>query len=266
MRRYFKILALHFEHVFENRLRSFIWFVVTFFNPFLVILFWRGALTGNKEIAPGWNFTTLTSYYFLVVVAGAFLISHIEEDISEFDIRGGELVRYLVKPFPYYWIKLIEELPYRFLQGMYGVITLIILYLFFGRFITISHDPLTLAASILIMLFAAFISNTLKQILGLCALWVTDIRGLYEVLEVGQVIFAGFLIPIILLPAQMKTIANVLPFAYIIYYPVSAFIGQLNYVELLRVIGIQSFWLAGLIIIYGFVWRNGIKKFTAIGQ
>lgn len=266
MRRYFKILVLHFEHVFENRLRSFIWFLCAFFNPFLVILFWRGALTGNQEIAPGWNLTALTSYYFIIVVAGALLISHIEEDISEFDIRAGELVRYLVKPFPYYWIKLIEEVPYRFLQGTYGIITLILLYLFLGRFIKVSSDPLTLAAAVLIALLAAFISNTLKQILGLLALWVTDIRGLYEVLEVIQVIFAGFLIPLILLPAPIKFIADILPFAYIIYYPVSAFIGQLSYAELLRVIGIQSFWLAGLIVAYSFVWKSGIKKFTAIGQ
>lgn len=264
--RYLRILLLHFEHVFEQRLRSLVWFIVTFFNPFILILFWRGALTGNKEIAPGWTITALTSYYFLIVIAGAFLISHIEEDISEYDIRNGELVRYLVKPFPYYWIKLFEETPYRVLQGVYGLIVLVIMYLFFGKFISITNNPFVILAGVVIAILAAFISNTLKQILGLLALWVTDIRGFYEVLEVMQIIFGGFILPVAILPGGLKFIANILPFSYIVYYPVAAFVGQLNYFKLAQVIVIQSLLLSIMVIVYNKVWKSGIKKFTSIGQ
>lgn len=264
--RYLKILLLQFEHVFEQRLRSFVWFIVTFINPLISILFWRGALKGGHEIIPGWTISTIVSYYFFVAIVGAFLVSHIEEDISEYDIRKGELVRYLVKPFPYYWIKLFEETPYRILQGVYGIITLILFYVFFGSFISLSRDLLTICLAVIISFLAAFISNTFKQSIGLLAFWVTDISGLYDVLEVVHIVFAGVLIPIALMPSFIRIIANILPFAYIIYYPAMAFIGHLSYVELLHVIGIQCLWLTVLIYIYQKLWTNGIKKFTAIGQ
>lgn len=264
--RYIRILLLHFEHVFEQRLRSFVWFVVTFVNPLVLILFWQGALKGGKEIVPGWSINTIVSYYFLAAIIAAFLVSHIEEDISESDIRKGELVRYLVKPFPYYWIKLFEETPYRILQGAYGIITLVIFYFCFGRFISLSSDPITIFLAIIIAVLAAFISNTFKQTIGLLAFWITDIYGLYEVLEVIHIVFAGVVMPLALLPPFIRVIANILPFAYIIYYPIVAFIGQLSHIELLRVIVVQSLWLGLMVIIYQRVWTAGIKKFTAIGQ
>lgn len=264
--RYLKILFLHFEHVLEQRMRSFIWFVVTFINPLVMILFWRGALTGNKAIIPGWTLTTLTSYYFLVAIAGAFLISHIEEDISEYDIQKGELVRYLVKPFPYYWIKMFEEMPYRLLQGIYGIITLTIFYIFFAKFITITTDPTSLVLATVIAILGFFISNTFKEILGLLAFWIVEVWGIFDVAEVLQVVFAGFIMPIALLPSAVKIIANALPFAYMIYYPVVAFIGRLTVRESLTVISIQFMWLIILNLLYNRVWSSGIKKFTAIGQ
>ena len=264
--RYLKIFLLQFEHVFEQRLRAFVWFVVTFVNPLVLILFWKGALVGRQEIAPGWFLTTIVSYYFLIAIVGAFLVSHIEEDISEYDIHRGELVRYLIKPFSYFWVKLFEEMPYRILQGVYGIITLILFYIFFGRFISLTSDPLTILLSIVIAILGAFISAVFKQTIGLLAFWMTDIWGLYDVLEVVHIVFCGFIVPIAFLPSFLRIIANILPFAYIVYYPAVAFIGQLSYGELLRVIGIQCIWLGGLVFIYSRVWLSGVKKFTALGQ
>lgn len=264
--RHLKILLLYFEHVFEQRLRSLVWFVITFINPLVLILFWRGALKGGQEIVPGWSITTIVSYYFLVAITGAFLVSHIEEDIAERDIQKGELVGYLVKPFSYYWIKLFEEAPYRILQGGYGIITLIIFYFCFGGFISLSKDLPTICLAVIIAILAAFISHTFKHIIGLLAFWITDIHGLYEVLEVVHIVFAGAVMPLALLPSFVRVIANVLPFAYIIYYPTVAFIGRLSYSELIRVVGIQCLWLGFMIFIYRRVWNAGIKKFTALGQ
>ncbi len=264
--RYLKIFILHFQHVLEQRLRAFIWLIVTFVNPLILILFWRGALSGNQEIAPGWTISTITSFYVIVAIAGNLLNSNIEEDISDLDVRNGELVRYLVKPVSYYWMKIFEEMPYHFLRGGYCLIIISILYFFFGKFITISRDPLTLIMTLVIAVLASFISNTFKIVIGLISLWIIDIWGIFEAINVIHTVLAGTLIPIILLPTGLKLIANILPFAYIIYYPVAALIGRLSHAELIQVIVVQSLWLIGLVILYKKVWTAGIKKFTAIGQ
>lgn len=264
--RYLKIFVLHFQHVLEQRLRAFVWLIVTFVNPFLLILFWRGALSGNNEIAPGWNISTLTSFYILVAVAGNLLNSNVEEDVSELDVKNGELVRYLVKPISYYWMKIFEEMPYHVLRAGYCLIAIGILNVFFGKIIAISSDPLTLLLTVVIAVLASFISNTFKLIIGLTSLWLTDIWGFFEAINVAHAVLSGSLLPLVLLPEWLRFVSNILPFVYIIYYPVAALIGRLNYGELITVIAIQSLWLIGLVLIYKKVWTEGIKKFTSIGQ
>ena len=82
------------------------------------------------------------------------LSSHIEEDVAEFDIQQGDLVRYLIRPFPYYWIKFIEEIPYRILQGSYGIIIMITVAVFFGKFIYLTHDPIMIFATGIMIIMA----------------------------------------------------------------------------------------------------------------
>lgn len=106
------------EHVLEFRSRSFVWFLVSLFNPLLMLLFWRGALQSNNV---GITLPAVTSYYFLLTVAGALLTSHVEEGVANIDIQEGKLSQYLIRPFSFFWLKFFEEFPYRFIQGLYAI-------------------------------------------------------------------------------------------------------------------------------------------------
>jgi ABC-type uncharacterized transport system permease subunit len=59
------IMLLHFEHIAEHRVRSFVWLLVSLFNPLLFTLFWLGSFQGRSEIVSGWTMSSVTSYYFL---------------------------------------------------------------------------------------------------------------------------------------------------------------------------------------------------------
>ena len=98
------------------------------------------------------------------------------------------------------------------------------------------------------------------------AFWIQDIGGLYQLVEIVMLIFAGFLLPIELFPSAIAQISFMMPFSYMIYFPVVAFQGKLPVMELLHVIEVQSFWLVIFTAIYMVMWRNGIRKFTAFGQ
>src|SRR3989338_5799251 len=216
-----KIILLQFEHIIEHRARSFVWFLLALINPLILILFWRGA--SQENIASQISLPELTAYYFFLIFGVTFLMAHIEEDVAYYDIKQGNLVRYLLRPISYYWIKFYEELPYRVLQGFYGLIILAIFFSFFGNFASPLLTPLIFILSILIAIFAYFISFTFKMIVGLLAFWFVEIGGLFNVMELIIVVFAGLIMPISLMPLPIKNLANYLPFSYIVYYPVFAF-------------------------------------------
>lgn len=261
-----RIFFLHFEGILDQRTRSLVWFLIPLIDQLLFIVFWKGALIGKSEIATGWSLSSISSYYFLLIIAAALLMCHIEEDVSEEDIKQGNLVKYLTRPFSYYWLKFFEEIPYRLLQGSYGIILYVLLIIFFGNFVVNAKDPFAFLPAIIIAIFALFISFTYKMMLGLSALWVTDVGGLFQLDEMIMLIFAGFILPLELLPKTLFNIANILPYSYMIYYPVLAFEGKLEYVQMLQVIGIQAMWLFVLVLLYKYVLSVGIKRFSGVGN
>lgn len=259
------IALLHFQQVFHHRLRSFVWFLIPLLNNLILILFWRGALS-HTAAGTGWTMPAITAYYFLLTIAGSLLSSHIEEDVALYDIQYGELTKYLTRPFPYYWIKFIEEIPYRILQGFYGVILVILFTFFFGTVVRLSSDPVIVLSCLIMCVLAFFLSFTLKMNLGMSAFWFKDSRGFFELITIVMIVFSGGIIPIHFLPTSLKTLSYALPFAYTAYFPIMAIQGQYSYLEVVRLIGMQALWLAVLVLFNRFLWREGIKQFTAFGQ
>jgi len=259
------IFALHFQQILNHRLRSLVWLLIPLANNLTLILFWTGAMK-NSSFAANWTITAATTYYFLLTIAGAMLNSHIEEDVAVLDIQQGDLTRYLIRPFPYYWIKFIEEIPYRILQGTYGILIMIFFTVFFGKFISLTRDPIAILATILMAVMAFFIMFTMKMNLGLSAFWFKDSRGAFELVYIMIIVLSGGVIPLFLFPKILQTIAYLLPFAYTAFFPILALQGQLTYLQLLQAIGMQTIWLGFFIVLNRIMWSRGIKEFTSHGQ
>ncbi len=262
--KYVNIFLLHFQRVFEHRARSFVWFLVPLFDVGLLILFWSGALKENT--IANVSFSSIGTYYLFLVILDVLLTSHVEEDIAREDIREGKLTQYLIRPISYYWVKFFEEIPFRILQGSYGIVILSLFVLLFGKFFTSVTDPIMILFSFVIAVFAYFIRFTYKMIIGILAFWVLDIGGFFQFQEMLSSIFAGALIPLYMYPQFLVNIAQVFPFAYMLYFPVISFQGLLSFDELMRVIGMQVLWLSILITLYIFLWNRGIKRYSAVGQ
>jgi len=264
--RYFRIFLLHFQQAFEQRDRSLVWFLLAVLNPLLVLVFWLGVYHNKTGTLEGWGFSAITSYYFLLIIASSFLMTHHEQDIAVLDIQEGGLVKYLMKPFSYYWTYFILEFAWRILQGIFALIVFLTLSFLFNNFTVFSLSLQTFILAVTIIALGYFLSFTFKMLLGLSAFWVTDFWGIQQLCEVVILALAGFLMPIDLFPPLMQKIALATPFPYMVYYPLVAFQGKLSIFELLKVISVQAIWLAALLLVYKWMWRSGIKKFTGIGQ
>src|SRR5579864_7220354 len=101
--RYVRIFLLHFQRVFEQRDRAFIWFLNSIINPFIIILFWKAATSGGKVIGRGWDFQKLASYYFYFMIITTLVMSRVERYVAEQDIYQGNLTGYLLRPYSYFW-------------------------------------------------------------------------------------------------------------------------------------------------------------------
>lgn len=264
--RYLRIFLLYFQHIFELRARSLVWFLIPIMNSSVMILFWKGAAESSKEIFPGWDFASFASYYLIGIIAGSLLMAHIEDDVSKEDIMQGQLAIYITKPMSYFYFKLFSELTPRIIQGFYGLIIILLVYFLIGNLLSIKLNPIQFSLSIFIWFFAFLISFIFKMIVGMISFWITEIGGLHELIEIIIIVFGGYIMPVFFLPDPINVISKFLPFAYMISYPIISIQGKLALSESVQVLFIQIFWILTLSLIYKFVWTKGIYKFTGVGQ
>ncbi len=264
--RYLRIFLLHFEQALEYRSISVVWFLVELFNPLLYLLFWRGVAANPAGTSGIGTISEIYSYYLLLIVAGAFLTVHIEEDVALRDIKEGGLVKYLIRPFSYFWFNFFGELPYRIIQGFFAVVILVVATRVFGVTISPYHDVFQFAFVPVIFILGYLLSFVFKMIVGFIAFWVIDYSGIQQTVTVIFLAFGGFIMPIHFFPTLLRHIAEWLPFSYMIYFPVLALQGKLMPVQALGVVAMQGVWLIGLIFLYRLMWNKGIKKFTGVGQ
>ena len=123
--RHWKIFILNFERVLEYRGTIFVWFLISLFHPLLYLLFWVQVLPNIPSV----GVFSIQTYYLLFIIAGGFLFIHVESDSNE-DIRQGGLSAFLLKPLSYFWFKFYSELPWRLIQGFFGVISIVSLVQF----------------------------------------------------------------------------------------------------------------------------------------
>ncbi len=262
--RFFRIFLLHFQNVFEYRSRAFIWLIISLVGPLTMILFWNGASQTNSSSE--FPFASIASYYFMLMLVGVMLTSHVEVEVSHEDIRDGGLTKYLTKPFSFYWINFFKEIPYRLLQGFYSLVILIIFALLFPSLVSFVTDPLSVVLTLSIFILGYLLSFTYKMLVGFIAFWLTDIGGFLQFENMIWIMLTGYVLPLPLLPSYIESIALFSPFSYMIYFPVLAAQGSLSHSQLFFTLFVQLCWLGVLLLFYQLLWRNGIKKYTAVGQ
>lgn len=262
--KYFRIFFLYFQQAFVHRGRSVVWFFISLFNPLVLLLFWYAALTGGKTTV-SWSLSDMTAYYVLLIISASFLDVHIEENIAVEDISEGGLNAYVIKPVSYAIVKLCTELPYRILQGSFGIVVFCVI-----RFGLGIHFPLVVGIpevlSTVCMIVCAFcVSFLFKMIVGISAFWTTDYKGIAEMTGVLILLFGGFVIPLEFFPSFWRAVALYSPFPYGTYFPVLAVQGRIALMEMWRIIGIQVCWIFVLGITYRWMWKRGIRLYTGVG-
>ena len=264
MKRFLAIFLLYAQHALEYKSRSVVWFLLVVLDAGVYLLYWRGILTGPDASAI-WSLPKAMSYYLLLLVAGSFLQVHIEEEMAFEDIQYGRLSQYLLRPFPYIGFKFFQELPWRIIQGSFGVITLIGISLFIKRIELIS-DPRAIPIVALIAFSAYLLCFIYKMIVGSLAFWTIDYSGLDNIQTIIFLLFSGILVPLNLLPEMIREFALNQPIAYMLYYPVLAAQGEFGIPELWKILGTQWIWIIGAYVMFKALWKNGLRTFTAVGQ
>jgi ABC-2 type transport system permease protein len=258
------MFSISLQDVLQSRMIELVWFTLSLINTMSLLLFWVAGFS-NSGVVGSTTLPFIQHYYLFLIIAGQGLMSHVEETVWRYDIKEGGLVKYLLRPVSYFWSRFWLELPWRFGGLQFAIIGFILISLLLK--LRVVFPPLAIWPLILITIVLGYLlSFVYKMILAMSAFWITEGWSLFEVMDTVMLLLSGFLMPLSFYPDWLQRLANIMPFAYMIYYPIQGMMGQLSTPILLKVILIQALWLSIAGLTYKFIWRKGIRTFTGIGQ
>ena len=71
--------------------------------------------------------------------------------------------------------------------------------------------------------------------------------------------------PLPLMPKVIQDIAQYLPFQLLIYYPIQLILGKLSTEQIIQGYVMAFIWLGISMFLFNWVWRNGVKRYSAVG-
>ncbi|WP_040711973.1 ABC transporter permease [Paenibacillus curdlanolyticus] len=140
---------------------------------------------------------------------------------------------------------------------------LLVAYLFLG--IAFPSNAQHMVLFLVSALLAILLGSQIDLIIGVLAFYFKYTFGLRMMKGAILALFTGALIPISLFPNWLRFITDVLPFKYMVYVPVSVYMGTLSLSETIVSLLIQAGWLVGIMVFIRAIWSVALRKVTING-
>lgn len=196
---------------------------------------------GGFDAVDAVTFAWMTQVFIASVFGG-----HL--DLAE-DIRTGDVVTELYRPVDLqaYWLSTFLG-AVGFQTLLRGLMPLVAAVAAFE--LTVPSHPLVWLGFLASALLGIVVSFAHRFIVSLTTFWLLDYRGTSQVATVLVLFFSGMVVPIVLFPDWLESIARVLPYAAMLQLPLEVFLGKHTGTAVLGVLAVQLLW-AGVLLLAG---------------
>ena len=202
------------------------------------------------------------AYYLILIVVNQLTYAQTNWTVGDL-IRDGRMNILLLRPLAPFADALATELAGKgiFLLFVIPVTALLALVLQPELELTwinaIAFVPALVCAWLLRFLWGYW--------LALLAFWATQANALLAAQDALIFLLAGQVAPVAILPDLMYRLAIILPFRYMVGFPVEVLTNQLDGVSLLWGFAAQVTWLLVALGLSRVLWRSGLRRYAAVG-
>jgi ABC-2 type transport system permease protein len=181
----------------------------------------------------------------------------------EWRIREGQLSGQLLRP--------IHPLHSDIAWFAGSKVVIIILWLpiavglYFAFDPTIDPTPLEIAVFVFAIWGAYLLRTMFQSTMGMLCFWTTRGAAVFDLFMTLELLLSGRLVPLPLMPDWVVTLSWFLPFQWAFYFPIDALVGDRSVGWLLGGLAFQLFWIGLGLLVFSFVWRRAIRRFSAVG-
>lgn len=239
-----------------------IWLLGLILRPVIYLVVWSTVAHSSDGSVAGFTPQGFAAYYIIFLVVDHLTFTWIMWEY-DYRIRMGDLSAMLLRPIHPVHEDIADNITYKLLTL---VILLPVVAALIWLFEPVFHFEMWAILAFIPALGLSFLGRfLLGWALAMAAFWTTRISALNESFFVLELFFAGRIAPLAVMPLALQSAANLLPFKWLVAFPVELLQGLLTPREALIGLGMQLLWLGIILALLRLIWRAGIRRYAAFG-
>lgn len=264
MKKYWMFAQITVAEYMAYRMNFVMWRVRMVIQVLILYFLWT-AVFGSEKILFGYTASMMLSYVLFTSILRTYILATTTNDIGS-SINDGRLTNFLLRPISFFRVTMARDVADKGLNFISSLIEIPLLILILRPTLFIQHDPMLVGLAILASLIAIGIYFYFSLIIGFLGFWTPETWGPRFLSIIFIEFFSGALFPLDVFPELFQRIVSYLPFQYLIFFPISIYLGKVDAPALAKGLLISFVWA---VVMYGIaktVWHRGLKVYEAQGR
>jgi ABC-2 type transport system permease protein len=258
-----RLWQVNWAEQWQYRANLFMYIFYWLVSPIIYLAVWTSIANANGNVQ-GLTANDFITYYMILLICDQ-LTSNIILHIFAYKVQDGSLSGELIKPIhPMLTGTLVNDIAFKTLNMLtLTPIWIVLALLFKPDFASVSMSGILTAIPALLLGYS--INFLLSGTITSMAFWTTRVYPIHEFYYAMILLFAGQFVPLQLMPAVVQNIAKFLPFQLFMYLPIQMIQGKLTTTEITQGYITGVLWLVIAWMLFRSVWREGVKRYSAVG-
>ena len=252
------------NEIVAYRLNFIMWRMRTILALLVTYYLWLAIIPAGQTVF-GYSQPKILTYLFATFILNAIVLSTRTQEIGE-NINSGDLSTFLTRPFNYFGYWFARDIGDKMMNIFFAMFELTIFYVLFRPPLFIQTNMAYLIGFLVATFLAICLYFLFGILLGLIGFWSSEVWAPRFIFSLIIMFFAGMFFPLDIFPKTVYTIFQILPFAYLLYFPIHVYLGQVNVFEMVRGICISIIWIGVLLFFADRVWKKGLRQYGAYGR
>ena len=241
----------------EYRAELFFW-MLSGSLPFIMMGIWvEAASVGDFAFSP----RDFARYFLATFIARQLNVVWVIWDFEE-DIVRGHLSPRLLQPIDPVWHYVSEHLSERLARLPFIVIPIAFFFVLYPQafWVPAWSDAL---GFVLVVLLALALRFLMQYTFALSCFWLERGSEIEQFWLLPYFLFSGIVAPLEVFPEAVRQIVLWTPYPYFVHFPATLLLGFDTHIG--RGIAAMALWIAILLPLNRWLWRQGLKRYSGMG-
>lgn len=246
------------------RLNFVMWRVRVFLGLVTTYFLWLAVLPANGQLF-GYSQNLMFTYILGTAIMSSLVLANRSYVIAD-DISSGNLSNFLLRPVNFFLYWFSRDIGDKAMNVIFSVVEICLVFIILKPPFIVQQNPLYVLLFIVAVFFGVSLYFLINLLLGFIGFWSSEVWAPRFILWMVISFVAGQYFPLDILPKSIFSVLELLPFSYLLYFPLKIYMGHLSIVLVLKGLVISFAWIGILSFVAFYIWKKGLKQYTAVGR